>query len=135
MSWKKITEFDIVITEELITRLSPETGVIRSALELVACEGAKKEDRVLKRRSTTIEEKEEELLPGLMPVPGSHVRLTSLPVHSFPLGASPADITRHSLDPTYMLDTMLSTLKRYLDCVYYHVHFIKSFLNTIDLPY
>lgn len=59
----------------------------------------------------TVEEKEEQLLPDLKPKPGTELRLTELPQKFFPDNASPAEITKHSLDTSYALDMMLQKLK------------------------
>jgi A1 cistron-splicing factor AAR2 len=102
------------ILDELISRLVPELGQIRSALELVACDRKSCDVSAPKRRSRplTAEEREEDLLPQLKPTPGTELRFTQFPERNFPEGSTPAEITHHSLDSTYVLETMLAKYKR-----------------------
>lgn len=91
------------------------SSFVRSALELEPCSDAMRPRGGVpspKRRRTalTTEAKEEELLPNLKPMPGTELRLSKLPDKNFPDGASPTEITRHSLDSSYALDTVLNTL-------------------------
>lgn len=94
-------------TEPLVKQLSPECGLIRSALELVADEHQTvKDSRRVQRK--TLEEKEEDLLPHLKPRPGTGLRLTSVPEKGYPDGCSPQEMTKHSLDLTYSLEHMIN---------------------------
>ena len=114
--WKAWQELTNHISPSLIERCSPECGFVRSALELEHCSDAARprggvSNPKRKRRSgLTVEEKEEELLPDMKPKPGTELRLSKLPDKSYPDGASPAEITKHSLDSTYALDTLLDKL-------------------------
>uniref|UniRef100_A0A023F832 Protein AAR2 homolog n=1 Tax=Triatoma infestans TaxID=30076 RepID=A0A023F832_TRIIF len=102
--WRKLSNY---ITEPLVKQLSPECGLIRSALELVADENqTAKETRRVQRN--TVEEKEEDLLPHLKPRPGTGLRLTRLPEKRYPDGSSPQEMTKYSLDFTYSLEYMIS---------------------------
>ncbi|XP_032825891.1 protein AAR2 homolog isoform X3 [Petromyzon marinus] len=47
-------------------------------------------------------------LPIMKQRPGTEIRFSELPQHPFPLGASPADVTRHSLDRSLALDALLA---------------------------
>lgn len=103
----------LVCSVNHLSRLVPASGLIRSALELSAGE-KNASPRVKKRRSrpSTAEEKEDDLLPELTPVPGTELRLTPLPCESYPKGSTPAEITKHSLDQSYTLESMLSTYEK-----------------------
>jgi A1 cistron-splicing factor AAR2 len=89
-------------------------------LELVSCDyrsssgdaAASKQQR--RSRPLTIEEKEEDLLPQLKPTPGTELRFTQFPERNFPEGSTPAEITHHSLDSTYVLETMIAKYTRYV---------------------
>lgn len=88
---------------------------VRSALELEYCTDAARprggESNPKKRRSgITVEEKENELLPDMKPKPGTELRLSKIPGKQYPDGASPTEITKHSLDTSYALDTILKQL-------------------------
>lgn len=88
---------------------------VRSALELVNHDDASRprgsETSRKRKRALTIEQKEEQLLPDLRPKPGTELRLTELPEKFYPDDASPAEITKHSLDTSYALNTMIQKLK------------------------
>lgn len=105
--WKKLSNHT---SESLLERLNPESGLIRSALELV-----KGEPKIERRsRGRTIEEKEEELLPNLVPKEGSNIRMTPLP-EAYPEGCSPAEVTMHSMDSTYTLEKIISQFNNEMD--------------------
>jgi A1 cistron-splicing factor AAR2 len=110
---------DIIIfsfPDDLVSRLVPESGQIRSALELISCDykpsGGDGSTPKRRSRPITAEEKEEHLLPQLKPTPGTELRFTEFPERNFPEGSTPAEITRHSLDSTYVLETMIAKYAR-----------------------
>ncbi|XP_012543004.1 protein AAR2 homolog [Monomorium pharaonis] len=119
-SWTKLTSG---ITTSLVTRCSPLCGYMRSALELEHCSDASrprgKESNSKQRRSgrLTIEEKEEQLLPNLKPKPGTELRLTEIPDKHYPDDATPSEITQHSLDTSYVLDTTLKKLREPVEII------------------
>ena len=88
-------------------RLSPEQVLIRSALELESMPESSKP----KRRTLN---KEEAMLPQLSPKAGTALRMHSVPEFHWPEGASPADITKHTLDRTFALENMLALYKEYV---------------------
>lgn len=113
------------ITASLIEKLSPASGKVRSALELMSCSDADRPRGGINKAeeasgSTVISPSknpkkprlsdnfENDLLPDLKPVEGTALRLTQFPDKNFPDGATPAEITRHSLDSTFVLDTIVS---------------------------
>ncbi|XP_071443693.1 protein AAR2 homolog [Hetaerina americana] len=115
-TWKTLTG---KISEKLVIQLTPELGLIKSALELIPCEKAEtgnSSSRRINRRSythlATLEEKENALLPKMKPFPGTELRFTPIPEQHFPPGASPSEITLHSLDSSYVLEKMLSCCER-----------------------
>ena len=108
----------LYIADELAAKLVPQSGQIRAALELVSREFTSSRDgapaaKQRRCRLSTAEEKEEDLLPQLKPLPGTEIRFTNLPERNFPEGATPAEITHHSLDSSYALDLMLQNYTRY----------------------
>lgn len=162
--WKLLSDR---ITEPLATKLMPESGVIRSALELVShkessaqatevessndatntdgsdnsantanAESSSSEanspngkhtcptsgdvgsyKRRRHGRPLTVEEIEEDLLPELKPAPGTALRLTHFPKLYYPPGSTPAEITYHSMDSSYALNTLLDQHERSDDLV------------------
>lgn len=86
-------------------------------MELVNCDDASRprggEMNKKRKRGAglTLEDKEKDLLPDLKPKPGTELRLTPLPDKFYPDDATPADITRHSLDTSYAVEILFSQLK------------------------
>ncbi|CAL1683977.1 unnamed protein product [Lasius platythorax] len=122
-TWKQWTELTSGITESLVARCSPLCGYVRSALELEHCSDALRprggESDCKPRRSgrLTVEDKEEELLPNLKPRPGTELRLTEIPDKHYPDDATPSEITRHSLDSSYVLDVILKKLREPVEII------------------
>ncbi|XP_072761899.1 protein AAR2 homolog [Anoplolepis gracilipes] len=124
-TYKQWGELSSRITESLIARCSPLCGYVRSALELEHCSdasrprGVSKESERKRRRSgrLTDEDKEEELLPNLKPKPGTELRLTEIPDKHYPDDATPSEITRHSLDSSYVLDAVLKKLREPIEII------------------
>lgn len=118
--WTKLTNG---ITASLMTRCSPLCGYVRSALELENCNDASRprgrESDSIRRRSSrlTAEDKEEQLLPDLKPKPGTELRLTEIPNKHYPDDATPSEITRHSLDTSYVLDNTLKKLREPVEII------------------
>lgn len=103
------------ITKELVC-----FRFVRSALELEYCSDATRPrggvpNPKKRRRGLTSEEKEDELLPDMKPIPGTELRLSKLPDKNYPDGASPTEITKYSLDTSYALDTYLKKLPLYVN--------------------
>lgn len=120
--WKRWKDLTSKVTDDLVSRLVPQSGQIRSALELVSCDykssnGDAAASKQRRSRPLTVEEKEEDLLPHLKPTPGTDLRFTQFPERNFPEGSTPAEITHHSLDSTYVLETMVAKYTRPVDMV------------------
>ncbi|XP_059490415.1 protein AAR2 homolog [Neocloeon triangulifer] len=105
--WIKLSDG---ISDEVLARLSPEKGLVRSALELESIPESSQ-----KRRRTL--DKEEALLPQLTPKAGTALRVTEVPEFKWPEGASAAEITKHSLDSSFALEKIISSHKNPLDYV------------------
>lgn len=45
--------------------------------------------------------------------PGTEIRFTPLPTMKYPEGASPQEITKHSMDSTYQLEQLMIEFQRY----------------------
>lgn len=93
----------------------PVSGEIRSALELEPCtdadrpKGTKVDDcspsSSKKARSSM---SEEDFLPNLKPKKGTELRFTPFPEKTYPEGSTPAEITHHSLDSSYLFEQVQS---------------------------
>ncbi|KYN21034.1 PREDICTED: protein AAR2 homolog [Trachymyrmex cornetzi] len=119
-SWTKLTND---ITASVMTRCSPLCGYVRSALELEHCSDASRprgQESDSKRKNSgrlTAESKEEQMLPNLKPKPGTELRLTEIPDRHYPDDATPSEITRHSLDTSYVLDITLKKLREPVEII------------------
>lgn len=70
-------------------------------------ESSKAPKKMRKSRQFTDVEKDDELLPHLAAVEGTELRFSKLPDRNYPEGASPSEITRHSLDSSYVFQQLL----------------------------
>ncbi|CAH1175568.1 unnamed protein product [Phaedon cochleariae] len=115
--WLCLTTY---ITESMIEQLIPLSGYIQSALELESCTDADRprgkptsnsEISVNSdpRRLRLTDELEDKLLPKLKPKIGTDLRYTPFPHKNYPEGATPSQITQHSLDSSYVLNLMISS--------------------------
>ncbi len=55
---------------------------------------------------------EDAKLPRMRHQPGTEIRYTSLPTAKYPPGATPQEITRHSMDAGYRLEQYLLKFKK-----------------------
>ncbi|XP_063236961.1 protein AAR2 homolog [Bacillus rossius redtenbacheri] len=108
-TWKRWKQLSDKITEAVAERLVPASGRIRSALDLVPAGGSSGDSR---RRSSSgrsrAEDREEALLPDMRPAPGTGLRFAEFPELRYPEGSTPAEVTRHSLDSSYVLEALLA---------------------------
>ncbi|GBP94154.1 Protein AAR2 homolog [Eumeta japonica] len=134
-NWQKWKILTSQITDTLAEKLSPETGIIRSSVELLSMtdderpkgvrssitsenidnttnieEQATSEQQTIKRQKVRVSSanKEDSMLPDLKPAPGTAIRFTEVPKEKYPKGATPQEITKHHLDQTYTLETMIA---------------------------
>ncbi|XP_066279662.1 protein AAR2 homolog isoform X1 [Branchiostoma lanceolatum] len=101
--WKSLTNH---ITESLMTRLEPASGRISSATELVR-DGEEKVCYTVGDLPKSMKEAEGRL-PKMVAVAGTEIRFVTLPTRAYPEGASPADITKYSMDKSFVLEELLS---------------------------
>lgn len=109
--WISLTNF---ISEATMEKLQPESRQICSFSEVLPVLSMKHtKDRVeqnLPRCGTECKSYQEGLarLPEMKPRAGTEIRFSELPTQMFPAGATPAEITRHNMDLSYALETVLS---------------------------
>ncbi|XP_066149921.1 protein AAR2 homolog [Euwallacea fornicatus] len=122
--WEKWKALSADISEELLKRLTPLSGEVRSALELEPCTDANR-PRGNRSNSESNSEasgpssakrsrsfsSEEDFLPDLKPKKGTELRLTVFPTQPYPDGSTPSQITQHSLDSTYLFEQYLRCYK------------------------
>lgn len=106
-----------------MNKLNPKSGQVNSALQLQSCSDKDRprgiqQNRELYQPSTTLLRKrlsknfEDVLLPELKPLEGTALQLTAFPEKNFPEGSTPSEITKHSLDLTFVFETMLIQYER-----------------------
>ncbi|RZC00563.1 AAR2 domain containing protein [Asbolus verrucosus] len=123
--WKSLTAN---ITDNLLCKLTPRSGQVKSALELQSCSDAERPKGIKKdspnmpscsyvKKARLTESKENDLLPVLKPVEGTELRFTPFPSKNYPEDASPSQITQHSLDRTYVFEKMLSQYSKPMEII------------------
>ena len=94
--------------------------MVRSALELEPCKDADrprgnetpvKGASSSKRSRSSCHENEDDLLPNLKPRKGTELRFTAFPELAYPVGSSPSEITKHSLDSSYVFEQFVTSYK------------------------
>lgn len=107
--------------EPLQQKISSVTELISSEDVPAPAESPVKEKRI--KRSNY----EDELLPHMQPKPGTALNFTKVPVDFYPVGSSAMEITKHSIDTSYLLEQMLSTWER-------SAFFLYLFFGTKKIP-
>lgn len=118
--WKTMT---LNITVELCDKLVPLSGQIQSALELFNEDSIKLKSDIdtpstsginicVRGRGCMTEREEDKLLPNLQPREGTQIRFSTFPSKPYPEGCTPAEVTRHCLDHTYILDKIITNYDR-----------------------
>lgn len=97
----------------MVNKLTPTCGLIKAAPELVLNKSVNEPSCSSSSvRHTKLEEVEKNLLPNLVEEESSKLRLTTIPSRHFPENSTPAQITMHSLDSTYVLEMIMSHHER-----------------------
>lgn len=124
--WHNLTSH---ITDKLIERIQPISGVVRSALELMSCKDSDRPRNIEVSNSPSTSKQAKRsrlsdsdrmldtLLPNLKPKPGTELRFTRLPDKNHPENATPAEITKHNLDLTYTLECFLKEFDSDMDLI------------------
>lgn len=68
--------------------------------------------RQRRSRQFTDEEKYDDLLPHLKAAEGTELRFSKIPETCYPNGSTPSEITRHSLDSSYLFQQILLQHKK-----------------------
>lgn len=103
-------------------RTQPICGTIASASHLIpkpeeepkpdgsSSEGTSTEPAPSQRTSrSNLSRAEEDLLPNMICAPGTEIRWTEWPSRTYPVGSTPQEISRHSLDTSYQLESLAGT--------------------------
>lgn len=120
--WKNLSDN---ITEELVSKLLPDTGVIRTSVEFLSCPDAERPRGNSSTPTSSITSRnikiksfadEEILLPDLKPVPGTAPNFTKLPERC-PKSATPAEISLHYIDSVQAVEKLLSKFQHFMDLI------------------
>ena len=106
---KKWVSMSNNISIDIIKKCSPENGVIHSVLELMP-EKQRKNDSP---SSSQVVDKDG--LPCMTANPRSVIRFTKVPDKWYPVDATPREISKHSMDSSYILGQLLQTYQQPLD--------------------
>ncbi|KAL5020403.1 hypothetical protein ScPMuIL_003295, partial [Solemya velum] len=111
--WVSLTRH---ITGRLMDRLQPLVGKIHAVCQFVSEKSdSKSRKESFERRKSESESLQEEsqpssdpesLLPQMKIVPGTEIRFSTIPKTKYPAGASPAQISKYSMDLSYTLEQM-----------------------------
>ncbi|NXL34402.1 AAR2 protein, partial [Glaucidium brasilianum] len=109
--WVSLTSF---ISEAAMKKLQPESGQICAFSEVLpVAAGRHTRDRA-EQRLPPVDAECRSLaegmarLPQMKPKAGTEIRFTELPKQTYPDGATPEEITRHSMDLSYALEKVIS---------------------------
>lgn len=109
--WVSLTSF---ISEAAVKKLQPESGQICAFSEVLpVAAGQHRGDRAeqrLPRFDAACQSYAEGMarLPRMKPRAGTEIRFTELPKQMYPKGATPEEITRHSMDLSYALEGVIT---------------------------
>lgn len=95
--------------EEVLERIQPIKKNIASVPSMISSSDASRKQPDFPKKRTTRGNLEESLLPQLIPCPDTEIRFTAIPECSFPVGSTASQITKYSLDTSYILEQMLSS--------------------------
>ncbi|KAK2511712.1 Aar2 [Columba guinea] len=108
--WVSLTSF---LSEAVVKQLQPESGQICAFSEVLpVVAGRLSSDRAERRGAAPGAECRSYAeglarLPRMEPRAGTEIRFTELPTQMFPDGATPEEITRHSMDLSYALERVI----------------------------
>ncbi|XP_071174699.1 protein AAR2 homolog isoform X2 [Mytilus edulis] len=113
-NYKKWVSLSSCMSESLVEKLQPENGKILSVSEFIS----ESSDTASRKKANdnqpdksfiepTSAREAESQLPQMKVQPGTFIRFTELPKKRYPEGSTPAEITKCSMDSTYILETLL----------------------------
>ena len=105
---KKWVSMSNNISIEVVKRCSPENKIIHSVLELMP-EMQREGD------ASSTQTLDKDGLPSMKPNPHSVIRFTNIPDKWYPAGATPQEISTHSMDSSYILCQLLQTYHQPFD--------------------
>ncbi|ESO83353.1 hypothetical protein LOTGIDRAFT_222755 [Lottia gigantea] len=107
-SYKKWVSLTNHITPQLVGQIQPENEKISAVTEFISESSTTQSRRDAMELSESKTDSEDSRLPKMETKPETVIRYSHIPKMKYPPGASPADITKYSMDSSYMLDSILS---------------------------
>jgi len=112
-SYKKWISLSNHMTFRTVEKLQPENGKIYSVTQLQSqastTQSRKAEAEALKNNGEAASCTDQDGLPYMETIKDSALNLTKIPNKKYPEGASPQQITKYSMDHSYVLGTLLQT--------------------------
>jgi A1 cistron-splicing factor AAR2 len=110
------------LSDSFLQKLIPNSKIISSGSILVGqkfCSTKAKESMDLSNQElfqvpSSLAEAEKRM-PDMEQVKNDQINFSKIPTRAFPLGSTPIEITRHSIDSTYRLEVLLDQLKTELN--------------------
>lgn len=117
--WKNLT---VNISENLLQKIMPTTGLIKSALELEPLKTNNTPEKSNRTSTSSINKilcdlSDDSLLPQLKAKSGTEIRFTNFPDKHYPDNATHSEITQHSLDTSYVFNYMVNQYEQPTDFI------------------
>lgn len=108
-SYKKWISLTNHITSELIERLQPSSGKICSVMQVHSERSTTESRRAAAKSEHNDCDVDRDGLPAVHPIPGSEIHFSQFDMRQYPEGATPQEVTKYSMDPTFCLSQLLHT--------------------------
>ncbi|XP_071111198.1 protein AAR2 homolog [Haliotis cracherodii] len=126
-NYKKWVSMTSHISNTVLEHVLPDNGLVRSVTQFeskASTSQSRKRDREQQSMETdstpssssdavSTEDSETKFLPHMTVIPGTSIRYSNITKRRYPSGATPAEVTRYSMDSSFLLETILS--ERYSD--------------------
>nr|CAG4637252.1 EOG090X0AVR [Ceriodaphnia reticulata] len=110
-TWKKWLSLSSKLTTDVVRRIEPHSKKVTSVAELIVNEAIQPDESQSKERQVKRVNIESQLLPSMHVKPDTELNFTNIPPSSYPEGSSASEITKFSIDTSYMLKQMLSSME------------------------
>ncbi|XP_067678735.1 protein AAR2 homolog [Haliotis asinina] len=120
-NYKKWVSMTNHISKTVLEHVLPDSGMVRSVTQFeskASTSQSRKQDRDQQSMETesmdswsnnvSAEDSEMKFLPHMTVIPGTSIRYSNITKHRYPPGATPAEVTRYSMDSSFLLETILN---------------------------
>nr|XP_039269262.1 protein AAR2 homolog [Styela clava] len=105
--WVSLTDW---INNDVMVKLQPENGKIQSVPELISESNVSPSGKEMSEESVKVPRSsavDEDGLPILKPKPGTEIKFSMIPKQWYPPNATPHEISKHSVDSSYILGQII----------------------------